>query len=142
MSKFSTDVIQKELLILIWFSIYKTMPENDHSFVAWEEHILCHERGNRVVHYYLKKESGDLVLAVVGTERSIRHMMYVVSDEFVKAYGSKGFVNACTKWRARREVVEWLTSLVSKQPPADFSSTCAHCILQLLRFLFWDFELL
>ncbi|KAM6601885.1 hypothetical protein CsatA_021494 [Cannabis sativa] len=99
------------------------MPENGHSFVAWEEHILCHERGNRVVHYYMKAESGDLILAVIGTERSIRHMMYVVSDEFVEAYGSKGSVNASTKWRARREVVEWLTSLVSRQLPAEFTNS-------------------
>lgn len=106
-----------------------TMPGNNHGFVAWEEHILCHERGKRVVHYYLKDVSGDLVLAVVGTERSIRHMMYVVSDEFVKAYGPKGFLNSCTKWRARREVVDWLTSLVSRQRGLEVSSTC-NSILQ------------
>ena len=116
--------------------------ENEHSFVAWEEHILCHERGNRVVHYFLKEASGNLVLAVIGTERSIRHMMYVVSDDFVQAFGSKGSVNACTKWRARREVVEWLSSLVSRQHSTGFSSTYPHCILQSLRFLLWDFELL
>ncbi|XP_015879208.1 uncharacterized protein LOC107415399 [Ziziphus jujuba] len=96
---------------------------NDHSFVAWEEHILCHDRGNRVVHYYLKDLTGDLVLAVIGTERSIRHMMYVVSDQFLKAYGSKGSINSCTKWRARREVVEWLTSLVSRQRLLDVSNS-------------------
>lgn len=98
---------------------------NNHSFVAWEEHILCHERGNRVVHYYLKDVSGDLVLAVVGTERSIRHMIYVVSDQFLQAYGSKGSVNSCTKWRARREVVDWLTSLVSRQRLLEVSSMCS-----------------
>lgn len=99
------------------------MAGNDHNFVAWEEHILCHERGRRVVHYFLKGLSGDLVLAVIGTERSIRHMMYVVSDDFLRAFGSEGSVNACTKWRARREVVEWLTSLVSKQNPTMLPST-------------------
>ncbi|KAL5574897.1 hypothetical protein UlMin_016596 [Ulmus minor] len=99
------------------------MSLDDHNFVSWEEHILCHERGNRVVHYFLKDASGDLVLAVIGTERSIRHMMYVVSDDFVQAYGSKGSVNACTKWRARREVVEWLTSLVSSQHSAEVKSS-------------------
>lgn len=93
------------------------MEGNDDCFVAWEEHIVCHERGNRVVHYFLKNSAGDMVLAVIGTERSIRHMMYVVSDDFVEAYGSIGSVNACTKWRARREVVEWLISLVSKKSP-------------------------
>lgn len=100
------------------------MSTNNQGFVSWEEHIICHERGSRVVHFYLKDTLGDSVLAVVGTERSIRHMMYVVSDEFLHDYGSEGFINnTCTKWRARREVVDWLSSIVSKcQPPVDFSS--------------------
>ncbi|XP_044496948.1 uncharacterized protein LOC123219208 isoform X2 [Mangifera indica] len=100
------------------------MSKDMHGFVAWEEHIMCHERGNRVVHFYLKDTFGDLVLAVIGTERSIRHMMYVVSDEFLNAYGSERFINASTKWRARREVVDWLSSLVAKcQPQVDFSNS-------------------
>ncbi|XP_044461489.1 uncharacterized protein LOC123192868 [Mangifera indica] len=100
------------------------MSKDTHGFVAWEEHIICHERGNRIVHFYLKDAFGDLVLAVVGTERSIRHMMYVVSDEFLNAYGSERFINVSTKWRARREVVDWLSSLVAKcQPPVDFPNS-------------------
>lgn len=115
------------------------MMTNTHSFVSWEEHTLCQERGNRVVHYYLKEASGEFVLAVIGTERSIRHMMYVVSDEFVETYGSKGFINACTKWRARREVVEWLTSLVSRPSWSEVSSMlCYH--IEIFRFLSWYFE--
>ncbi|XP_062013644.1 uncharacterized protein LOC133730016 isoform X1 [Rosa rugosa] len=92
-------------------------------FVAWEEHILCHERGNRVVHYYLKKASGESVLAVIGTEKSIRHMLYVVSDEFLDTCGSEGFINACTRWRARREVVHWLGSLLSKRRWSEVSNS-------------------
>ncbi|CAK7323299.1 unnamed protein product [Dovyalis caffra] len=91
------------------------MSANNDAFVAWEEHIICHERGSRVVHYHLKDSFGDLVLAVIGTERSIRHMTYVVSDEFLEAYGSNESINASTKWRARREVVDWLTSMVSNE---------------------------
>nr|XP_027089503.1 uncharacterized protein LOC113710599 [Coffea arabica] len=86
---------------------------NDQVFVAWEERIISQEKGNRVVHYYLQQSSEDTVLAVVGTERSIRHMTYVVSKGFVDAYGFTGIVTAGTKWRARRDVVEWLTKLVS-----------------------------
>lgn len=93
-------------------------------FVEWEEHVISQEKGNRVVHYYLKVSSGDLILAVVGTERSIRHMIYVVSDEFMRAYGCKGSINACTKWRARREVVDWLNWLVAKHgPPPALSNS-------------------
>ncbi|KAJ6749393.1 hypothetical protein OIU85_000074 [Salix viminalis] len=100
------------------------MPANDDAFVAWEEHIICHERGSRVVHYHLKDTFGDLVLAVIGTERSIRHMAYVVSDEFLEAYGSNESINASTKWRARREVVDWLTSMVSNEgSPLHVSNT-------------------
>ncbi|XP_027360662.1 uncharacterized protein LOC113868886 [Abrus precatorius] len=82
-------------------------------FVAWEEKVICQERGNRVIHFYLKDALGNSVLAVVGTERSVRHMMYVVPDNFLQAYGSTQSINAC-KWRARREVVDWLTCLVSR----------------------------
>ena len=89
------------------------MSENNYNFVGWEEQIICQERGNRVVHFYLREASGILVLAVVGTERSIRHMIYVVSGELLQAYDFHGFINANTKWRAKREVVEWLQSLVS-----------------------------
>lgn len=100
------------------------MSANGHGFVSWEEHIICHERGSRVVHFYLKDKSGTLVLAVVGTERSIRHMIYVVSDEFLNVYGSEGSINASMKWRARREVVDWLTLLVSKcRPPLEFPNS-------------------
>ncbi|MED6197538.1 hypothetical protein PIB30_057404 [Stylosanthes scabra] len=87
-------------------------------FLTWEERIICHERGNRVIHFYLKDSLGNSVLAVVGTERSVRHMMYVVPDHFLQAYGSAHSINAC-KWRARREVVEWLTCLVSRNHPSD-----------------------
>ncbi|KAK9935869.1 hypothetical protein M0R45_012743 [Rubus argutus] len=99
------------------------MAKTQSSFVAWEEHMLCHERGNRVVHYYLKEASGESVLAVIGTERSIRHMLYVVSDDFLHNYGSTGFINACTRWRARREVVNWLGSLVSRPPCSQLSNS-------------------
>ena len=98
------------------------MMMKNHRFVTWEEHIVCHERGNRVVHYYLKKASGEYVLAVIGTEKSIRHMLYVVSDEFLETCGSNASINACTRWRARREVVHWLGSLLSKRGRSEVSS--------------------
>jgi hypothetical protein len=105
-------------------------------FVAWEEHIICHERGSRVVHYHLKDTFGGLVLAVIGTERSIRHMTYVVSDEFLEAYGSNESINASTKWRARREVVDWLTSMVSNEgSPLHVSSTYSMCYWLLVMIL-------
>ncbi|KAK2998555.1 hypothetical protein RJ639_024040, partial [Escallonia herrerae] len=90
------------------------MSGDNHRFVAWEEHIISQEKGNRRVHYYLKDLFGDLVLAVVGTERSLRHMVYVFSDDFIKCSGSNRAISASKKWLAKREVVNWLTSFVMK----------------------------
>ncbi|KAI3928583.1 hypothetical protein MKW98_024184 [Papaver atlanticum] len=98
------------------------MSEEFHGFLEWNEHFVSQEKGNRVVHYYLKDLNGDSILAVVGTERSVRHMIYVVSEEFLHAYGSETSITPCFKWRSKREVVDWLTSLLSKQLlPHNFS---------------------
>ncbi|XP_030517644.1 uncharacterized protein LOC115731121 isoform X1 [Rhodamnia argentea] len=83
-------------------------------FVEWKEQFVSLERGNRVVHYFFKGSAGETILAVVGTERSVRHMFYVVADEFVQAFGSQSSIHAGFKWRSRREVVDWLTSMISK----------------------------
>ncbi|XP_057975174.1 uncharacterized protein LOC131162574 [Malania oleifera] len=98
------------------------MSANGHCFVEWKEEFISQERGNRVVHYFLKDSAGDSTLAVVGTERSVRHMFYVVADDFLKACGPENSVHAGFKWRSRREVVDWLTSMLSKQHlPRDLS---------------------
>ncbi|KAL1534098.1 hypothetical protein AAHA92_31497 [Salvia divinorum] len=91
------------------------MAVNERYFVEWKEQYVSKERGNRVVHYFLKDNSGESILAVVGTERSVRHMFYVVSDEFFGAHGADNSVQAGFRWRSRREVVNWLTSMLSKQ---------------------------
>ena len=84
-------------------------------FVEWKEQYVSKEKGNRVVHYFLKDSSGESVVAVVGTERSVRHMFYVVSEEFLNAHGAENSIRAGYRWRSRREVVNWLTSMLSKQ---------------------------
>ncbi|GAA0170932.1 hypothetical protein LIER_25085 [Lithospermum erythrorhizon] len=91
------------------------MATGDNYFVEWKEHFVSKERGKRVVHYLLKDSAGESVLAVVGTERSLRHMFYVVSEDFLKGYGAENSVHAGFRWRSRREVVNWLTSMLSKQ---------------------------
>nr|GMC70038.1 duf724 domain-containing protein 3 [Ipomoea batatas] len=91
------------------------MAAGDYCFVEWKEQFVSKERGNRVVHYFLKDSTGESVLAVVGTERSVRHMFYVVSEEFLKVHGAETSVHAGFRWRSRREVVNWLTSMLSKQ---------------------------
>lgn len=84
-------------------------------FIEWKEHVVTKEWGKRVVHYYLKDAAGESLLAVVATERSFRHMFYVISDDFLRAYGGANSPYAGYTWKARREVMNWLTSLLSKQ---------------------------
>lgn len=100
------------------------MDAQEHYFVEWQEQYASKERGNRVVHYFLKDNLGESIRAVVGTERSVRHMFYVVSEEFLCAHGAKTSVHAGFRWRSRREVVNWLTSMLSKQlKEGDCAST-------------------
>ncbi|WMV53851.1 hypothetical protein MTR67_047236 [Solanum verrucosum] len=90
------------------------MDTDNHVFISWEEHVVSQGKGRRVVHYYLKDTSGELILAVMGTERSTRHILYVVSEDYLDAFGHTSTVNSDTKWRTRKEVEEWLTFLISK----------------------------
>lgn len=91
-------------------------------FVEWKEVFISQVKGHRVVHYYFKDTDGNTVLAIVGTERSVRHMVYVVADEFIHAYASQTNISPGFKWRSKREVVDWLTSSLVQHPfPPDFS---------------------
>ncbi|EYU33840.1 hypothetical protein MIMGU_mgv11b018945mg [Erythranthe guttata] len=95
---------------------------------AWEERVISSEKGNRIIHYILKDSTGDSLLAVVGKERSINHMCYTVSEEFLHAMGPTSTAHSSTKWRSRRDVVEWLVSLVSENGPIFAnSSTYNYC---------------
>ncbi|WOL03042.1 hypothetical protein Cni_G11762 [Canna indica] len=89
-----------------------TMPGTGPDFVKWSEQFISQERGRRIVHYYLEDASGDSYLAVIGTERSLRHMLYVVAEEFCQVYGSDKLRVSSLKWRSRREVVDWLASFL------------------------------
>ena len=76
-------------------------------FVSWYEVFVSSDRGRREVHYYLKRGDGGSDLAVVGKEKSLRHMTYhyALRDRFLSS--------SLTKLKSRREVVEWLSSVVS-----------------------------
>lgn len=104
------------------FGAFRRMAENGVSFVEWKEEYVSQERGGRIVHYILKDSCGESILAVVGTERSLRHMVYVVAEEFLSYSGTDNPVQAGFKWRSRREVVDWLTSMLAKQQQADSPS--------------------
>uniref|UniRef100_A0A0E0ELS6 BAH domain-containing protein n=1 Tax=Oryza meridionalis TaxID=40149 RepID=A0A0E0ELS6_9ORYZ len=90
-------------------------------WVQWEEVVVSNDRGRRLVHYYLRGAAAGgggggeaRELAVVGRERSPRHMSYVVQGRFLRSLAAAGVGGgAPRKWRSRREVVDWLSSLVS-----------------------------
>lgn len=84
-------------------------------FVEWREEIVSHERGSRLVHYFLDGADGASHLAVVGTEKSIRHMFYVVAEDFCREYGASRPGVSGLKWRSRREVVHWLASWIPRR---------------------------
>ncbi|KAG6420878.1 hypothetical protein SASPL_117422 [Salvia splendens] len=89
---------------------------------AWEECVVVPERGSRIVHYKLKDNIGNSVVAVVGRERCINHMVYTVSEDYLRVFGSTGGVYAGKKWQARREVVDWLITVVARGGPIVASS--------------------
>ncbi|KAJ1268531.1 hypothetical protein BS78_07G142100 [Paspalum vaginatum] len=100
-------------------------------WTQWEEVVVSNDRGRRLVHYYLRGDGEGKELAVVGRERSPRHMSYAVQGRLLRALAAAaGAVapspsrspsaaaaaadgGAPRRWRSRREVVDWLSSLVS-----------------------------
>ncbi|KAK5834509.1 hypothetical protein GOBAR_AA00894 [Gossypium barbadense] len=76
------------------------MSGNGHCF-EWMEEFISQERGNLSVQ-----------LSVL---RGVLGICYVVAEEFVRVYGAENSIHAGFKWRLRREVVDWLTSMLSKQ---------------------------
>ncbi|KAM7276004.1 hypothetical protein ACFE04_017870 [Oxalis oulophora] len=75
-------------------------------YVDWEEVSVSSDKGKREVHYYLKrKDNGGSDLAIVGTEKSSRHMAYhfTINNNNKLSY---------YKLKSRREVVNWLNSIL------------------------------
>ncbi|OEL13000.1 hypothetical protein BAE44_0025981 [Dichanthelium oligosanthes] len=118
-------------------------------WTQWEEVVVSNDRGRRLVHYYLRGGGGGdgeaaRELAVVGRERSPRHMSYAVQGRFLRALaaaagavavapspsrspsaaaGAGADGGAPRRWRSRREVVDWLSSLVSG---CDYGNSTAN----------------
>ncbi|CAA7401442.1 unnamed protein product [Spirodela intermedia] len=65
-------------------------------YVRWEEVVVSKDKGRREVHYYLEDASGGVVLAVVGRERSARHMSYAVPALFLRSWGADALVKLPT----------------------------------------------
>ncbi|CAK9186316.1 unnamed protein product [Ilex paraguariensis] len=81
-------------------------------YVRWEEVYVTSDRGRRDVRYYLIRKDGTSDLAVAGKEKSLGRMSYryAIRDlSLVSASNSSSFL----KLRSRREVIDWLNSIVS-----------------------------
>lgn len=77
-------------------------------YVGWEEVNMSSDKGRREVHYYLKRRDGfGSDLAVIGKEKSSRHMSY----HYVSS--NKSFTTSLFKLKSRREVIDWLNSIIS-----------------------------
>lgn len=77
-------------------------------FVRWDEVFVSSDKGRREVHYYLKRRDGSSDLAVVGKERSLRHMSYHYAFR-----PRLPALQSIAKLKSRREVIDWLNSIVS-----------------------------
>ncbi|KAL2483838.1 agenet domain-containing protein/bromo-adjacent-like proteiny (BAH) domain-containing protein [Forsythia ovata] len=89
----------------------------DKVLMGWEERVIRQENGKRLVHYHIRDTTGNSVLAVVGTYRSVGHMIYSVTEDFIRVFGFTRTVHSGTKWLTRREVVNWLVSVTSRGGP-------------------------
>lgn len=80
------------------------------AYVSWDEVNVSSDKGRRVVHYYLKRRDGVSDLAVIGKEKSLRHMSYHFAIKNRSLFFSS---TSFYKLKSRREVVNWLNSVVS-----------------------------
>ncbi|PON94451.1 Agenet domain containing protein [Trema orientale] len=78
-------------------------------FVSWDEVFVSSDKGRREVHYYLKRSDGRSDLAVIGKEKSLRHMSY----HYALRNRSPFSASSLAKLKSRREVIDWLNSVVS-----------------------------
>ena len=84
------------------------------AYAAWEEVAASTEKGRREVHYYLRRcGSGGRDLVVVGKEKTARHMSYRYRIGDGKLVPSILSCASRVKLRSRREVVDWLESIIS-----------------------------
>ncbi|XP_031097491.1 uncharacterized protein LOC116001716 isoform X2 [Ipomoea triloba] len=81
-------------------------------YVSWDEVCLSADKGRKEVHYYLKRRDGLSDLAVVGTEKGMRHISYHYAIKPMSLL-SVSNSSSLSKLRTRREVVDWLNSIVS-----------------------------
>ncbi|GFP80488.1 hypothetical protein PHJA_000192200 [Phtheirospermum japonicum] len=90
---------------------------------AWEERVISEENEHRIVHYHLVDTTPNSLLAVVGIEKSRKHMIYSVTEDFLRAFGPTSTVHAGSRWRSRKDAVEFLSSVTSRDGPIFANSS-------------------
>ncbi|CAM0951312.1 unnamed protein product [Alopecurus aequalis] len=105
-------------------------------WVGWEEEVVLDENGRRVVCYYLRctpPRDGDgeveRDLAVVGKFWGVGNMVYSAHAQFLRSMEAAAAQSQAPsravavaleatqlRWKSRREVMDWLTSLVADSP--------------------------
>ncbi|RAL38275.1 hypothetical protein DM860_002253 [Cuscuta australis] len=81
-------------------------------YVSWNEVSSSADKGRKEVCYYLNRRDGVSDLVVVGTEKGIKHFSYhyALKDPSLL---SASYPVSLPKLRKRREVIDWLNSIVS-----------------------------
>ncbi|KAJ4960195.1 hypothetical protein NE237_020105 [Protea cynaroides] len=92
-------------------------------FVGWEEVFVKNDKGRKEVHYYLKRKNGGSDLAVVGKERSLRHISYYYALRNRSVLLSLAPSSSLLKLRSRKDVVDWLSSIVPELPSHQSSQS-------------------
>ncbi|CAI0552438.1 unnamed protein product [Linum tenue] len=85
-------------------------PSEEAMYVSWEEVSATSDTGRAEVRYYLRRKDGGADLAVVGKEKSLRHVSYRYGNRIRSLSDSMG---PLLKLRTRHEVIDWLNSIVS-----------------------------
>ncbi|CAL1408244.1 unnamed protein product [Linum trigynum] len=85
-------------------------PSEEAMYVSWEEVSATSDTGRAEVRYYLRRKDGGTDLAVVGKEKSLRHVSYRYGNRIRSLFDSMG---PLLKLRTRHEVIDWLNSIVS-----------------------------
>ncbi|CAH9103511.1 unnamed protein product [Cuscuta europaea] len=93
-------------------------------YLSWYRAFLPNGNCRKEVRYYLKRSDGLSDLAVVGTEKGTRHMSYNYAIKDVSLISASCPLSV-PKLRKRREVVDWLNSIVSDMlHPQDTREAC------------------
>ncbi|RDX95352.1 DUF724 domain-containing protein 3, partial [Mucuna pruriens] len=90
----------------------RTTSLSETAYASWEEVFVSTDKGRREVHYFLKTRAGASDLAVVGKEKTLRHMSYRYA---VKTPSFGPYL----KLKSRREVLDWLDSVISDSSSGD-----------------------